>query len=361
MPYPALARHMAVYLFIRLLNLIGVILAIGTFSGVGLGTLTRTSFMQRDFPQMFGAAWTLAIVVVLVKLAADLIELTYNRFSKTAPSLEPAEEPSSLRFAIPKGWLIFSLGLVGISILVGVVGPMLAPYGWNEIMLQNRLAPPGPGLLLGADNVGRDILSRLLSGIRIAVFGGLAGAVIVILVASGWAMLAEYLKRAGKQTLEKLVMLPVESLRAFPWLILVLLLLSLRQQGAVPAIVAASLAIAPRIVAMIREAAGSSPSGESAFRLVLRAVPAVFLLTVPGIIIYISSSSHLGLGVPPPYPELGGMLSGAGRQFMMTAPWMALGPAVVLSLLLLIWVMAGDALLERLGFSSKAVWAKTVE
>jgi len=69
----------------------------------------------------------------------------------------------------------------------------------------------------------------------------------------------------------------------------------------------------------------------------------------------------MGLGVPPPYPELGGMLSGAGRQFMMQSPWMALSPVVTLSLLLLIWVMAGEALLERLGFRSKAVWAKTME
>ena len=362
MPYPALAKHLAVYLFVRLLNLVGVILAISFLGELGVGrVLLDRSFYMRDFPPMFSGAWSLAIIVTLVKLVADLIQLTYNRFSKTAPSAEPAEEPSPLRFAIPKVWLVSSLGLVGVSVLMAIAAPALAPYGWNEIMLQNRLAPPGPGLLLGADNVGRDILSRLLGGIRLDLLGAIAGGGIVTIIAGAWALLAEHLKRAGRRTLEELVMLPVESLRAFPWLILVLVLLSLRQQGVVPTIVAASLAIAPRIVAMIREAAGSSPSGENAFRLVLRAIPVTFLLTVPGIIIYISASSYMGLGVPPPYPELGGMLSGAGRQFMMQSPWMALSPVVTLSLLLLIWVMAGEALLERLGFRSKAVWAKTME
>jgi peptide/nickel transport system permease protein len=361
MPRAALARHMAVYLVVRLLNLIGVVLMIGVFTSFGVGRLVEASFGMRDFPLMFRDAWSLATVVVLVKLAADVIELTYDRFSKTQVSAEPPDEGSPLRFAVPKAWLILSLGLVGLSVLVAAAAPALAPYGWNEIMLQNRLAPPGPGLLLGADNVGRDIFSRVLAGIRVAVFGGGAGAAIVIPAAAAWAMLAEWLSRSGRRTLERLVTLPVESLRAFPWLTLVLLFLSLSVQGVAPAFVAASLAILPRAVAMIREAVASSPAGQDWRRSLLRAAPMTFLFTVPGIILYVSAASQLGLGVPPPYPEFGNMLSGAGRQFMMTAPWMALWPPVVLTSLLFIWVMAGDALLERMGFRSKELWSKTME
>ena len=325
----------------------------------------------RDFPEAFYIAWVSVIIVVLVKLVADLIEITYNRFSKRIQSTVSATEELPLKSAIPKGWLIFSLALVGVSILAAVVGPALAPYGWNQIMLQNRMAPPGPGLLLGADNVGRDILSRVLTGIRIDVSGGLAGAGIAVVIATGWAVLAERLKKTGKQTLEQLVMLPVEILRAFPWLVLLPLLLNMWRweprgmagliRVAAPVTLFASLVLLPRVVVMIRETVGSSTSGKDWLQSVLRTIPVVFIFTVAGSILYISASSYLGIGVPPPYPELGGMLSSSGRQYMMVAPWMALWPALILSLLLFTWVMVGDALLERMGFRSKTIWSKTME
>jgi peptide/nickel transport system permease protein len=87
----------------------------------------------------------------------------------------------------------------------------------------------------------------------------------------------------------------------------------------------------------------------------------MFILAIAGGILYTSSLSYLGFGIPPPMPELGGMLSGTGRQYMLEAPWIAYWPRLVLALLSFVWVMAGDALLERLGFRSKAVWAKTME
>jgi peptide/nickel transport system permease protein len=85
------------------------------------------------------------------------------------------------------------------------------------------------------------------------------------------------------------------------------------------------------------------------------------LFAVGGGIIYLASVSYLGLGVPPPAPELGGMLSGPARRYMLQAPWMALWPPAVLILLLTAWVMAGETLLERMGFRSKALWSKVWE
>ena len=97
------------------------------------------------------------------------------------------------------------------------------------------------------------------------------------------------------------------------------------------------------------------------FRSVIPAIPVMLLFTVAGGVFYISTAGYLGFGVVPPYPELTGMISGAGRQYLMVAPWMAVWPAIALILLLLIWVMAGEALLERLGFRSGAVWSKVME
>ncbi|MFC1991892.1 ABC transporter permease [Chloroflexota bacterium] len=359
-----LAKRLSIRLVIRLLRLVGIIIIV-TMS-TGLGRLLVGGAGMRDFPLLFNVAWIFVIIVVLVKLSAGLIETAYDYFSHAESEMTKIEE-SPLRFAVPKGWLIFSLGLACVSILIAVVGPLLAPYGWNEIMLRNRLAPPGPGLILGADNLGRDILSRLLHGIRIDVLAGLAVAGIISVLATGWAMLAERVNKTGswlKETLESLVMLPGEILRAFPWLVLLILLLSMvagEKMLMVMVVVFTSLVLLPRATLMVLEAYRSSPEGMGWLQALMRVVPMVFIFSVAAGIMYISAVSCSGYGLPPPYPELGGMLSGAGRQYMMVAPWMAQWPSIVLALLLLVWVMAGDALLERLGFRSKALWLKLVE
>ena len=104
-------------------------------------------------------------------------------------------------------------------------GPGLASYGWNQIMLEQRLSPPSPQFLLGTDNLGRDILSRLLHGVRVELQAGLTAVGIFAVIAVGWAMLAAYLRKADSwlgDTLEDLVMLPRDVLCAFPWLVMLI-------------------------------------------------------------------------------------------------------------------------------------------
>ncbi len=84
------------------------------------------------------------------------------------------------------------------------------------------------------------------------------------------------------------------------------------------------------------------------------------LFAVAGGILFISSLGFIGYSVPPPNPELGGMLMG-GYPYVLKAPWLVLWPGIALALLLWIWVMAGDTLTERFGFRSKAIWSKMVE
>lgn len=363
-PCMTLVKHLGIRLIIRLLRLVGVIIIV-TISA-GLGVLLADSAFNRDFPIIFSIVWVFVIIVTLVKLAAGLIEIVYNHLSKTVPSPEPIEKRSSLRLAIPKGWLIFSLGLAGISILVAVVGPLMAPYGYNEIVLAERLAPPSAEHLLGTDNLGRDILSRVLYGIRIDVLAGLACAGIISVLATGWAVLAVHFRRVDNwlgDTFEELAMLPGEIIRAFPWLVLLLFVVSIVMSGyqIVLVVLIISLALLPRAVIMIREAHRSIIEGTVWLKSLLRAVPVMFIFTVAGGIFYLSTLSYLEFGVMPPSPELGTMLWGPGRTYMLEAPWMAQWPLLCLALLLLTWVMAGDALLERLGFRSKAVWAKAME
>jgi ABC-type dipeptide/oligopeptide/nickel transport system permease subunit len=334
------------------------------FGYPGWGRIFIDAANRRDFPVLFGMAWVFALIVVLARLAAELIEIAYNHFGRRPVSPEPAEEPVAPRVTIPKGWLVFCLALVFISIMIAFIGPALAAYGYNEIDLANRLAPPSATYILGTDNLGRDVFSRLLFGIRIDLQAGLMFAGILSVVAIGWAVLAAYLRKANNwlgDTLEDVVMLPRDVVCAFPWLVLLLLLMSMVGGGLWQVALIGSLVLLPRAVGMMREAYSSPSEGRGWLYSVLWSIPVMLLLTVAGAILYTSSLSYLGFGIPSPSPELGGMLSWAGRTHLLTAPWMALWPGLVLALLIFLWVMAGDALLERLGFRSKAVWAEVVE
>ncbi|MBN2074444.1 MAG: hypothetical protein JW762_02725 [Dehalococcoidales bacterium] len=364
-------RHLAVKMIIRLFRLIGIVIIVTITSSMvipqGFGTLLRQSLSTRDFPVIFSIVWIFVLIVVLVKLIADLIEIAYHR-SDISVTANTSDEESPLKFALPKGWLIACMVLVGIVLLVAIFGPMLAPYGYNAIFLDDRLTGPSSTYLLGTDNLGRDILSRLLYATRLDIFAGLTCAGILAVLATAWAMLAGYFGKKNsrwKGFLEKLILLPGNVITAVPWLVLVWLMMSMINRDidhhTILATLVVSLVLLPRGVAMVREAYLTMPEEEGWLRRLLRAVPVMCIFTVGGSILYLASTGYYGFGINPPVPELGILLTGTGRQYMHQAPWMAQWPSLWLVLILLIWVMAGDALLERLGFRSKAVWAKVME
>ena len=364
-------RHLAVKMIIRLFRLIGVIIVVTMTSSMvipqGFGTLLRQSLATRDFPVIFSIVWIFVLIVVLVKLIADLIEIAYHR-SDMSVTANTSDEESPLKFALPKGWLIACMVLVGIILLVALLGPMLAPYGYNEMSLDDRLLGPSSTYLLGTDNLGRDILSRLLYATRLDIFAGLTCAGILAVLATAWAMLAGYFRKRNsrwRSILEDLILLPGSVITAVPWLVLVWLMMSMINRDidhhTILATLVVSLVLLPRGVAMVREAYLTMPEEEGWLRRLLRAVPVMCFFTVGGSILYLASTSYYGFGINPPIPELGILLSGTGRQYMHEAPWMAQWPSLWLMLLLLIWVMTGDAILEKLGFRSKAVWAKAME
>jgi peptide/nickel transport system permease protein len=365
-----LAKEIVVRLFIRLLKLVGFIFVISILaeqemSQPGLGKLLLSALYSWDFPLIFGITWVVIIIVVAVKLFADLLETTYNYSTKTASSIEQNSKENSLRFAVPKGWLIFALALCAFIALIAIMAPLLAPYGGNAIHLKDSLSPPSAKYILGTDQLGRDIFSRLLWGMRIDVLIGLVSAAVVSVIAFGWATLAAYCRKMNNwlgDTLEDLVMLPREIACAFPWLALLLLIMSFRADMSIVFVAFVSgLVILPRAAGMIQEAYHSSPEGKSWLPGLLWSIPTVFLFTTAGVIIYTSTISYLGFGVPPGVAELGSILSGEGRAYMEKAPQIALWPGLSLTFIILVFVMTGDALLERLGFRSKAVWLKAME
>jgi len=363
-----LAQQVSIRLFIRTLKLTGLIIVTTIMAGFflsqpGLGARLTSYLDRRDFPVIFGIVWVLVIVVVLAKLAAELIEIAYNHFTRKTAVIEPADEKPPVKNAAPKGWLIFSLGLCAFVILVAIFGPLFAPDP-KMIHLLSRVQPPSSKFLLGTDQLGRDILSRLVAGIRTDILMGLGVAAAVSILAAGWAMLAAQCRKINNwrgDTLGDIIMLPGDIICAFPWLALLLLLMDMSTRFS-PWLIAftAGVLLLPRAARMIQEASISAPESKIGRQNMLRSIPVVFIFVTAALVLYVSALGWLGFGAPPGTIELGA-LAASGNAYLQTAPWLVIAPSVVLIGILWIWVMTGEALLERLGFRSGALWSKTME
>jgi len=360
--------HVSIRVFIRLLKLIGLVIVITIFavhltSQPGLSKELINSLGQFNYPVVFGIIWVFVVITVVVKLIAELIEIAYRYFAQQPTLIEPVSEKPIVKYGIPQGWLVFSLGLCAFIILLAVFGPLLAPNG-NQISLLNILQSPSAKHLLGTDALGRDILGQLLSGIRTDLLIGLVCAVVVSVIAGGWAMLAAYSRRMDSwlgDTLEDIVMLPRDVICGFPWLVLlILLMLLLDDHSIIYVALIVGLVIIPHTVGMIQEGYRSTQNGKTWLKNVLQSIPVIFIFTTAGVILCASTITYMGFGISPGIAELG-MLVNTGNAYAQQVPWLVLRPIIILSVILLIWVMTGEALVERLGFRSKAVWSKTME
>jgi ABC-type dipeptide/oligopeptide/nickel transport system permease subunit len=118
--------------------------------------------------------------------------------------------------------------------------------------------------------------------------------------------------------------------------------------------------ILPRTVSILQDAFNSLTEWKDRLQNVLRAISIAFIFTTAGVIFYVALLRFLGFGIPLGIMELG-TLANSGTGFMQQAPWLLIAPLVVLSLILIIGVMTGDALAERLGFNSAEFWSKAME
>ena len=362
------AQQVAIRLLIRVLKLTGLIIVTTIMAGwllaqPGLGTSLISYLDRRDFPVVFGIVWVLVIIVVSAKLAAELIEIAYNHFAGRTAAIEQDAAKPAIKNAIPKGWLIFLLGLCAFVILVAIIGPLFAPDP-KMIHLLSRMLPPSSNFLLGTDQLGRDISSRLVAGIRTDILMGLGVAAAVSIIAAGWAMLAAQCRKLDNwrgDTLGDIIMLPGDIICAFPWLVLLLLLMDMATLHS-PALISFTVGVLllPREASLIQESRLSAPEGETTRRIVLRSLPVVFIFVTAGVVLYVSALGWLGFGAPPGIIELGAFAA-SGNAYLQTAPWLVIAPSIVLIWILWIWVMTGEALLEKLGIRSGALWSKTME
>jgi len=247
-------------------------------------------------------------------------------------------------------------------LLTGILANFLAPYGYNDIRVANYLAPPSAQFPLGADNLGRDILSRIIYGARISIIVGLSATAISVAIATIIGLLSGYLGGKFDITMQRFV----DGWMCFPGLILLIAVISLAGSGMWQVIVVLGVLygiggsrIVRSAVIGVREnvyieaaIAVGSPTMRILTRHLLPNImaPLIILFTtqMPGVILTEASLSFLGYGIPPPHPSWGGMLSGSGRSFMFLAPWMAVWPGLALSIAVYGINVFGDALRDLL-------------
>jgi peptide/nickel transport system permease protein len=238
----------------------------------------------------------------------------------------------------------------------------IAPYPYDETNVRQRLKPPGAQFYLGTDNLGRDLFSRIVHGARLSVTVGFGAVALSVLLATMLGVLSGYF--GG--TCDVLVQRVVDAWMAFPPLFFVLSIMAVLGPGLVNVILALGVVTAANRSRIIRSATlaakenqyveAAQAVGASHLRIILRYIlpniMAVIIIiatnALGGVILAEAALSFLGLGVPPPHPSWGEMLSGSGRSYMYKAPWMAIWPGVAISVAVFGFNMLGDALRDLL-------------
>ena len=259
------------------------------------------------------------------------------------------------------------LGTVGgiitlLLLLTGIFADFIAPYGMNELFTADMLVPPSARFWFGTDNLGRDLLSRVIYGARISVIVGLAAATIATIISLIIGALCGYF--GGK--LDMAVQRFVDAWMCIPSLIILMVIMSLIGVGMLQIVIVLGISwgivnsrIVRGAVIGIREnvyVAAAQAIGCSTPRILTRHIlpnimaPIIimFSFAVPGIIMTEASLSFLGFGIPPPAPSWGGMLSGRARDFMFKAPWVVIWPGLALTIVVYGINIFGDAVRDLL-------------
>ena len=259
------------------------------------------------------------------------------------------------------------LGAVGgiiflILLLTGIFADYLAPYGYNEIKPIDALKPPSSQYLLGTDNLGRDMLSRMIYGAQLSVIVGFAATALSIVISTIIGITSGFF--GGK--FDMVVQRFVDGWMCFPGLVILIVAVSVIGPGMWQIILVLALQFGIAGSRIIRGATLSTKEnmyvraadaiGASTLKLLLRHIlpnimaPIIILFTtrIAAIILAEASLSFLGLGIPPPAPSWGGMLSSTGRQYMLIAPMMALIPGLALTVVVYGINVFGDAMRDLL-------------
>lgn len=236
------------------------------------------------------------------------------------------------------------LGIIAVFILGALLAPVLTPYDVNRVDAANRLSPPSPAHLLGTDEMGRDVLTRMLYGARMSILIGFSAALLSTALGTLFGILAGYFGGV----VEQIIMSIADILLEFPSILFAMLLSVIFGGGVGSVFLAISLSGWSSIARMVHaeaisvrrsgyvtaaEGLGAGPFGIMARHVLPNCMPTVFtafVLEIPSAILSESGLSFLNVGLSDSTISWGTMVS-AGRQFLYTRPLLCIAPGIAIT------------------------------
>ena len=292
-----------------------------------------------------------------------MVDTTEQELLLLAPLMESADSPRAraVRALLLRKAAVFGLLLIVLFTGLALLAPLIAPYDPTAQSWANVRKAPSLAHWFGTDEVGRDVLSRLLYGARASLMAGGISIAIALSIGAPLGMVAGYLGGFVDALLSRLT----DAMLAIPFLILAIALAAFLGPSLGNAMIAIGVSTAPIFVRLTRAQVmtvkvedyveGARAVGNPRWRIAVvhilpNIVPALLVqatLSIAAAIIAEASLSFLGLGQQPPAPSWGSMLNSAQR-FLASAPWLAIWPGIAIFLTVLSFNLVGDGLRDAL-------------
>jgi peptide/nickel transport system permease protein len=275
--------------------------------------------------------------------------------------IQVSPQRRALRRLARRGGAVFGFAFVVLFVLLALLAPWLAPYDPVETSWSAVRAAPSAQYWFGADELGRDVLSRVIWGTRASILAGAVSVTISLALGVPIGMLAGYVGR----WVDALISRITDAMLACPFLILAIALAAFLGPSLTNAMIAIGISATPVFIRLTRAQVLSAKSedyveaaralGNPHLRIALRHIfpnivaPLIVqaTLAIAAAVIAEASLSFLGLGQQPPAPSWGSMLNTA-RNYVDQAPWMAIWPGLSIFLLVLSFNLLGDGLRDAL-------------
>lgn len=299
----------------------------------------------------------------MTAVSSNAEELARKRFLESTPRKRFVRFWSEFIRRRPLG--AFGLFLMIVMILSAIFADRIAPYDPTAIEFKDLLLPPSPEHLMGTDNFGRDVFSRLVYGSRTALLLGFTASIVGCTSGLALGIIGAYVGGLVDQLIQRLM----DVLISFPLIVIAIAVVAALGTGEDKignVIAAITVPIIPRVARVVRSSAlsvvqmpyieATRSVGSGAIRIMFRHVapnvfaPYLIMMTafLGQAILLEASLSFLGLGVFEPTPSWGLMLRGAGMQFLERAPWLAIAPGIAISLAVFGFNLFGDSLRDAL-------------
>ena len=278
----------------------------------------------------------------------------------SATTLPAATSRGIVRRALQRSSARVGLAIAILFLFVTVAAPLLAPYDPYDQDLSNALSPPSADHLLGADQYGRDTLSRILYGTRTALLAIVMADGIALIVGGSLGLIAGFVR--GQ--IDELIMRLVDVLLAFPYLLLALIIVAALGPSLTNSVIAIGIIYTPQYARLMRGqvlkvqtadyVVAARAIGAGTARTMLRHVlpnsftPVLVLATLQSgaVVVETAGLSFLGLGAQPPSPDWGALLAD-GHAYFLTAWWIATFPGLAIFIVVVGFNLLGDALRDQ--------------